>query len=47
VDIGTASVIINADASVPHGLVVRCIDEARGVGITRFAIATRPENAGQ
>ena len=45
VDLSTASVIINADLSVPHGLVVRCIDEARSVGITRFAIATAPEEA--
>ncbi|HZT40966.1 MAG TPA: biopolymer transporter ExbD [Chthonomonadaceae bacterium] len=47
VDLSTASVIINADRSVPHGLVVNCIDEARGVGITRFAIATAPENGGK
>ncbi|BCM89326.1 hypothetical protein IAD21_01172 [Abditibacteriota bacterium] len=40
-----ATVIINADASVPHGLVVRCIDGAREVGITRFAIATAPDQA--
>ncbi len=42
-DLGTASVIINADLTVPHGLVVKCIDEARSVGISRFSIATRPE----
>ncbi len=47
VDLNTASVVINADTTVPHGLVVRCIDMARGVGITRFAIATAPENGGQ
>lgn len=47
VDLNTASVIINADTSVPHGVVVRCIDEARGIGITRFAIATAPENGGK
>jgi biopolymer transport protein ExbD len=47
VDLATATVIINADLTVPHGLVVRCIDEARGVGITRFAIATAPENGGK
>ena len=34
------SVIVNADTDVPHGLVVKCIDYARDVGITRFAIAT-------
>jgi len=37
-------VIINADLTVPHGIVVRCMDEARTVGVTRFAIATAPEN---
>lgn len=46
VDLTTASVIINADLSVPHGLVVKCIDEARSVGITRFSIATAPESSG-
>lgn len=45
-DLSTASVVINADLTVPHGLVVRCIDEARGVGIIHFAIATAPENGG-
>ena len=38
------SVIINADLSVPHGLVVRCIDEARRAGISHFAIATASED---
>lgn len=42
-DLAQTTVIINADASVPHGLVVRCIDGARQVGITRFAIATAPD----
>ncbi len=42
-DMGAATVIINADASVPHGEVVRCIDGARGVGISKFAIATAPD----
>ena len=42
-EMATATVIINADATVPHGDVVRCIDGAREVGITRFAIATAPE----
>src|SRR2546423_12021427 len=45
VDLTTASVVINADLTVPHGLVVHCIDEARSVGITRFAIATAPEES--
>ncbi len=38
-----ASVIISADPKAPHGIVVRCIDEARAVKIHRFAIATEPE----
>jgi len=45
VDFNTASVVINADLTVPHGVVVHCIDEARTIGITRFAIATAPEEA--
>ncbi len=45
-NLGEATVIINADASVPHGIVVRCIDGAREVGITKFAIATAPEETG-
>jgi biopolymer transport protein ExbD len=46
VDLATASVVINADLTVPHRLVVKCIDEARKVGITHFSIATAPEAAG-
>ena len=45
VDMANASVVINADLSVPHGLVVKCIDESRSVGITKFAIATAPEDS--
>ena len=45
VDLNAASVIINADTEVKHGLVVKCIDEARAVGITKFGIATAPEGA--
>ena len=44
-DLSQATVVLNADASVPHGLVVRCIDASREVGITRFAIATAPEGS--
>ena len=39
-----ASFVINADASVPHGLVVQSIDDSRLAGITHFAIATTPLN---
>lgn len=44
-DLATASVVINADLSVPHGLVVGCIDAARQVGISSFSIATAPEGS--
>lgn len=43
-DMADQSVIINADLTVPHGLVVRCIDEARRAGISHFAIATAAED---
>ena len=43
-DLSTASVVINADLSVPHGLVVGCIDAARQAGISSFSIATAPED---
>ncbi len=36
-------VIINADKSVLHGLVVSAMDQARKAGVTRFAIATDKE----
>jgi len=42
-DLGKASVVINADAGVPYGAVIHCIDEARSVGVTRFPLATAPE----
>ncbi len=45
-DMADESVVINADLSVPHGLVVRCIDESRRAGISHFAIATAPEEQG-
>ena len=41
-NLGETTVIINADTTVPHGEVVRSIDGAREVGITKFAIATAP-----
>ena len=45
-NLALSTVIINADASVPHGDVVRCIDGAREVGISKFAIATAPDDDG-
>ncbi len=39
-DLAQATVIISADRAVPHGLVVQCIDQARAVNISKFAIAT-------
>ncbi|MBS1717392.1 MAG: biopolymer transporter ExbD [Armatimonadetes bacterium] len=33
-------VTVNADAAVPHGLVIAVMDEARKAGITQFAFAT-------
>jgi biopolymer transport protein ExbD len=45
-DLSTASVVINADTTVPHGLVVGCIDAARQAGISSFSIATAPEDQG-
>ncbi|MBW3636676.1 MAG: biopolymer transporter ExbD [Armatimonadetes bacterium] len=33
--------LINADARVSHGLVVRCMDAARAAGIAHFSIATQ------
>ncbi len=44
VDLSTESVVINADESVPEGLVVGCIDASRKVGINSFSIATATED---
>jgi biopolymer transport protein ExbD len=44
-DLGKASVVINADQGVPYGSVIRCIDEARSVGVTRFPLATAAEGS--
>lgn len=44
VDLSTVNLVLNVDLTVPHGLVVSCMDEARKVGIARFAIATAPED---
>lgn len=35
-------VLLRADRSVPHGLVVAVMDAARSAGLTRVAIMTRP-----
>jgi biopolymer transport protein ExbD len=37
--------IVNADADVAHRRVVEVMDEARGAGLSRLAIAVRPEAA--
>ena len=42
-DITKQAVVINADGDVRHRLVVQCIDQARSVRITKFAIATTSE----
>ena len=44
--IAKARVVISADENVENGLVVRCIDQARGVGVSQFAIATAPVDTG-
>jgi biopolymer transport protein ExbD len=41
----SVSFVINADTTVPHGLVVECIDDSRAVGITHFAIATEAKSS--
>jgi len=38
-----AQVLIQADQSVPHGLVVTVMDAARSAGLTRLAIITQPK----
>ncbi|HEX8833596.1 MAG TPA: biopolymer transporter ExbD [Abditibacteriaceae bacterium] len=43
-DIRNATLTINADERVPHGSVVRAIDYARDLGITRYAIATQQKS---
>jgi biopolymer transport protein ExbD len=42
-----ATLVINADQSASHGLIVQCIDKARAAGVTKFAIATAPAPGGQ
>ena len=43
-NLDTTSLIVNADADVPHGLVIERIDDCRAKGLTHFAIATTPKN---
>lgn len=42
-DLSKASVVINADKTVPYGVVIQCIDAARSVGIVHFPLATAPD----
>jgi biopolymer transport protein ExbD len=42
-DMSQVSVVISADPAAPHGQVVTCIDQARALDITKFAIATKAE----
>jgi len=40
-----ATVVISADPAATHGAVVRAIDEAHYVGISKFALANQPGGA--
>ena len=40
--VSDAAITISADYGVPHGTVVRCIDEARSVNINKIAFAAPP-----
>jgi biopolymer transport protein ExbD len=44
-DIQANPVVINADLSVQHRLVVEAMDALRGLDILRFSIATQPTHA--
>ncbi|WP_017304321.1 ExbD/TolR family protein [Spirulina subsalsa] len=44
---GERVVLIQGDEFVPHGFVVRVMDELRQVPGVRLAIAVQPENGGQ
>lgn len=39
------TVIVNADQDVAHGRVVDVLDEVRGAGVARLAIAVNPDKA--
>jgi biopolymer transport protein ExbB len=40
-EVAKAQVVINSDVSVPNGMVIKLIEQARNVGVSKFAIATR------
>ena len=40
IDLSKQALGINADGAVPYRLVIQCIDQARGVRLTKFAMAT-------
>lgn len=40
IDLIKQAVVINADGKVRYSLVVQCIDQARGVRLTKFTMAT-------
>jgi biopolymer transport protein ExbD len=44
-DIKKTTVVISADPAATHGAVVRAIDEAHYVGISKFALANQPGSA--
>ena len=44
-DLSRVSLVINADRRVPHGEVIRAVDTARDIGITRYGIATEASSA--
>ena len=35
-------VIVNADEGAPYGLVIQAMDQARKIGVRKFALATEP-----
>jgi biopolymer transport protein ExbD len=39
----SVAIVITADEAVAHGQVVDVLDEVRGAGVTRMAIAIRPD----
>jgi biopolymer transport protein ExbD len=41
--LGELTLVIYADQSASHGVVVECIDAARTAGLSKFAIATAPK----